>query len=404
MPDFKLISADSHVNEPPAAWERVQKEYGERAPKVVKDPPGVPKGTWLVTDGLPPFGCSHFSIGRVVDKPQGISQVEFNKHFEAIKFNETFRYEDYPGGWEPSARLKDQDTDGVEAEILFSSPGRFFYGLEEEPFQRSILRSYNAWLHEFCRYTPRRLVGLPLVSILDVDHTVADVNEYGRMGFKGFQIPTGIKGSGYWEPKYEPMWAAAEANGMVINVHTTSTQGEKRTHFEGPREVDPWRQPIGFASRQAHAQQFMGSLIFSGVFDRHPNLKVACAEFDVGWVANIVQQCDYWYGRQSTYDSEKNINKEPPSTYFSRNIFFTFQDDRAGMLTAPVYGADNYLWASDYPHGVTTWPNSGPTLDANCAGLDESIKRRVGRDNAIQLYGLELPLASEAERVSASRA
>ena len=150
MPDFKLISADSHVNEPPSAWERVQKEYGERAPRVVKDPAGVPKGIWLLIDGLPPVGLSHYSKGLVVSKNQGISEVDQEKHFETIRFNETFRYEDYPGGWEPAARLKDQDTDGIDAEILFSSAVRQLYSITDEPFQRAIFHSYNAWLHEFC--------------------------------------------------------------------------------------------------------------------------------------------------------------------------------------------------------------------------------------------------------------
>ena len=144
MPDFKLISADGHLNEPPAAWERVQKEYGDRAPKVVRHHPGVPKGMWLITDGLPPVGCSHYNIGRAVGKDKGISEVDAAKHAEAIGFNENFEYEDYPGGWDPAARLQDQDQDGVEAEALFASPARFFYGLEDEPFQRAILRSYNA--------------------------------------------------------------------------------------------------------------------------------------------------------------------------------------------------------------------------------------------------------------------
>ena len=120
MPEFKLISADSHVNEPPEAWARVQKQYGERAPRVVKDPPGVPRGVWLLIEGLPPVGLSHYSKGLVVSKNEGISEVEQEKHFETIRFNENFRYEDYPGGWEAVARLKDQDTDGIEAEILFS--------------------------------------------------------------------------------------------------------------------------------------------------------------------------------------------------------------------------------------------------------------------------------------------
>jgi len=391
MPEFKLISADSHVNEPPEAWARVQKQYGERAPRVVKDPRGVPKGTWLLIDGLPPVGLSHYSKGLVVGKNHGISEVEQEKHFETIRFNENFRYEDYPGGWEPAARLRDQDTDGVAAEILFSSAVRQLYSIADEPFQRAIFRSYNAWLQEFCSHNPERLIGLAILSILDIEHAVADIGEYSKAGFRGVQIPTRIKDSGYYEAKYEPIWAALEETGMIVNVHTSATQGVARKHYEGPRDVDPKKQSLGLANKQAPAQQFLGNLILSGVFDRHPRLKVVCAEFDVGWVANLVQQVDYWFGRASTYDAEKNINKQPPSAYFKSNAFFTYQDDRAGVLTTPVFGADNFLWASDYPHGVTTWPNSQATVERNCAGIDPAVKRKLNRDNVAKLYGLIQP-------------
>jgi uncharacterized protein len=388
MPDFKLISADSHVNEPPAAWERVQKEYGERAPKVVRDPAGKPKGIWLIVDGLPPVGLSHYSKGLAVGKNRGISEVEQEKHFATIRFNETFRYEDYPGGWEPSARLRDQDADGVEAEVLFSSAVRQLYSIVDEPFQRAIFHSYNAWLHEFCSANPNRLLGLALIPILDMEHTVADIYHYAKLGFRGVQIPTRIKDSGYYEAKYEPMWRALEETGMIVNVHTSVTQGIARTHYEGPREEDPVKEPIGFARKQVPAQQFVGNMILSGNFDRHPKLRVVCAEFDIGWVANMVQQVDYWFGRDSTFDAERNLNQRPPSEYFKANIFFTYQDDRAGVLTTPVYGEDNFLWASDYPHGVTTWPFSKDAVDRNCEGIDPKIKRKLGRDNAAELYGL----------------
>jgi uncharacterized protein len=388
MPDFKLISADSHVNEPPAAWERVQKEYGERAPRVAKDPPGVPKGIWLVIDGLPPVGLSHYSKGLAVEKAKGISEVDQEKHFETIRFNETFRYEDYPGGWEPTARMKDQGTDGVDAEVLFSSAARQLYSITDEPYQRAIFRSYNEWLAEFCSVDRRRLVGLALLPILDMDHTVEDIQHYAKLGFRGVQLPTRIKDSGYYESVYEPMWAALEETAMVINVHTSATQGVARTHYEGPRDVDPKKQALGLANKQAPAQQFLGNMILSGVFDRHPKLKVVCAEFDVGWVANLVQQVDYWFGRASTYDAEKNINKLPPSEYFRRNVFFTYQDDRAGVLTTSVYGEDNFLWASDYPHGVTTWPCSKETVDRNCVGIDPLVKKKLNRENVAKLYRL----------------
>jgi len=323
-----------------------------------------------------------------VGKEKGIAEVDQEKHFETIRFNENFRYEDYPGGWEPAARLKDQDVDGIEAEVLFSSAVRQLYSLADEPLQRAIFRSYNEWLHGFCSHNPKRLIGLATISILDIDHTIADIFHYAKLGFRGVQIPTRIKDSGYYESQYEPMWAALEETGMVVNVHTSATQGVARTHYEGPRPVEPKKQSLGFANRQSPAQQFLGNLILSGVFDRHPNLKVVCAEFDVGWVANLVQQVDYWFGRASTFDAERNINKLPPSKYFKTNVFFTYQDDRAGVLTTPVYGEDNFLWASDFPHGVTTWPYSKETVDRNCEGIDPIVMRKINRENTAKLYRL----------------
>jgi hypothetical protein len=84
------------------------------------------------------------------------------------------------------------------------------------------------------------------------------------------------------------------------------------------------------------------------------------------------------------------MNRRPPSEYFQNNLFFTDQDDRAGVLTTPVYGEDNLLWASDYPHGFTTWPESHAIVDRQFDGLSDEIKHKVARQNVINLYGLDL--------------
>ena len=94
---------------------------------------------------------------------------------------------------------KDQDKDGVAAEVLFASVGRFFYGLTDGPFQRAIFRSYNAWLHEFCSYDPKRLIGVPLISILEPQKAAEDIREYAKLGFKAAQIPYAIKDGGYFD-------------------------------------------------------------------------------------------------------------------------------------------------------------------------------------------------------------
>jgi hypothetical protein len=141
MLDFKLISVDDHVNEHPAAWERAQREFGDRAPHIVENPPELGKGLWIIAEGLPPVRSAYFALGHVVEKPEGISNMtvmedreKFRKNI--IEFNKNFRYEDWPAGWEPSARLKDMDRDGVEAAVFFSSPTRFNYSQNDGKLQR----------------------------------------------------------------------------------------------------------------------------------------------------------------------------------------------------------------------------------------------------------------------------
>ena len=103
MADFKFISADGHLNDPPQAWEKVQREYGDRAPKVVKDYDGK-KGLWLVTGSLKPSPCYNPSVGFLVAKPEGVTGMAVDQvDDETIsRLRESFRYEDHPGSWEPS--------------------------------------------------------------------------------------------------------------------------------------------------------------------------------------------------------------------------------------------------------------------------------------------------------------
>jgi predicted TIM-barrel fold metal-dependent hydrolase len=394
MLDFKLISVDEHVNEHPAAWERAQREFGDRAPHVVENPPGVGKGLWIIAENLPPVQSAYFALGHVVEKPEGITHTTVMEDREKFRkmisdFNDNFHYEDYPAGWEPSARLKDMDRDGLEAGVFFSSPTRYNYTQTDAKLQRSIFRSYNAWLLDFCGYNPKRLIPMPLISILDVDLAVADMKEYAKAGCHAVQLPSTITGSGYYEPIYEPLWATAQELGLVLAIHSGTGQGQKRKRVEGPREGDVRARVIDM-NRPLPAVSFISNLIFSGVFDRYPKLRVVCTEFDAGWVGAMIERLDYAFGRESTYDPERNINKLQPSQYIRNNIFFSIEDDRAGVLTTPIYGEDNFLFGTDYPHHVTSFPYSREVLEKNSQGFSQNLMRKLGRENAIRAYNLDL--------------
>lgn len=402
MADYKLISADSHMGDPPAAWARAQKEYPDRAPRIVKDPPGMGKGLWIFFDeNISPARSAYYVMGLAVhDKPKGSTHGGTKADAEAYKkyienFNETFTYEDYPGGWEPNAYLANMDRDGIEAALLFSSPTRYNYTQKDAKFQRSVFNSYNEWLIEFAATAPKRLFPVPLLSVLDVEKAVHDIKDYAKRGIKTVQIPTRILGSGYYEPVYEPIWATAQDTGMVLNIHHNSDQnanrrkGEGKTTLIGPRDADP-RQELIKGTNFAPALECISNLIFSGVFDRYPKLRLAVSEFKTHWVAGLVQNIDYSEQRGSTYDPDRNVYKRRPSEYFHDNIFFTFENDRAGILTTPLFGEDNFMFASDYPHHVSTWPHSHKILADNCAGLPPHVMRKLGRDNANRIFNLGL--------------
>jgi predicted TIM-barrel fold metal-dependent hydrolase len=355
----------------------------------VENPEGLGKGLWFIMEGLEPMRVGYFSLGHVVDKPEGRSNMSIYGDAEKFKelvsdFRENYRYEDYPEDWEPSAYCKALDRDNVEGMILFASWARYNYHLEDAKLQRSIFRSYNEWIMDFASHAPRRIFPAPMISILDIETAVEDMRHFVKRGARTVHLPTTIMGSGYWEPVYEPLWATAVELDIPLTVHANSSQGRSmKLHGMAKRKDDPRQYVIRsefegnrFGGPMA-AWSFVSNLIFSGVFDRHPSLKVCCSEFQMADAA-------------TAYESINYTNRRWPSEYLRENVYMDFEDSRATVLTTPVYGEDNFYWSSDYPHFQTVWPRSASILEANCKGLAPDVVRKLGRDNVNQIYKLGL--------------
>ncbi|HJY83265.1 MAG TPA: amidohydrolase family protein, partial [Candidatus Binatia bacterium] len=128
-------------------------------------------------------------------------------------------------------------------------------------------------------------------------------------------------------------------------------------------------------------------LIFGGVFDRFPGLKVVSAENDIGWIGHYLQRMDHAYEKYR-YLEKTTVIPEPPSFYFRRQVHATFQDDRIGVLTREYAGVDNLMWASDFPHSDSTWPRSKEVIARDFAGVPESEMQKIIADNCAALYGI----------------
>jgi predicted TIM-barrel fold metal-dependent hydrolase len=137
-------------------------------------------------------------------------------------------------------------------------------------------------------------------------------------------------------------------------------------------------------------QDLMGTFIYGGVFDRHPDLKIVCVEADAGWVPHYAYRMDHAYNRHRFWLTSPELERQP-SEYFGDHIKVTFQDDWSAfrMAEAGLIDVSTLLWANDYPHSDSTWPYSQHMLTEQTAALDPVDVGRILGGNTIELYGLQ---------------
>ncbi len=375
MNDLRLISADSHVNEPGDLWvERIDTQFRDRAPRVIENPPGLKPGAYLTLEGIPPI---HLAQGMGAGKKPD----ELPQFFQASTYNDR-----RAGGWDPAERTKDMDLDGVEVDVIYTTLGFRQFWLTDAGLQRACFRVYNDWLADYCAYAPKRLAGLALISLYDVAEGVKELGRCAKRGLKGALIwASPPESRPYSSPDYDPFWAAAQELEMPISLHSITGMGaESRLAIKTP--LDRY---VRSAVLCHEVQRTLVVLIFAGVLERFPTLKVVSAENEVGWVPFFLQKLD------QAQEEYRYLYPAPlkrrPTEYFRRQVFATFIDDPVGVVTREFIGVENILWSSDYPHTVSTWPNSREVIARDFKNVPEKETRMIVRENAARLYRLDLP-------------
>jgi predicted TIM-barrel fold metal-dependent hydrolase len=374
MNETRLISADSHVNEPGDLWvERVDKPFRDRAPRVVENPPGQKPGAYFVLEGIPPI---HLAQGTGAGK----------KPEELPGFYQSSTYADRrAGGWDPAARLKDMDLDGVDADVIYTTLGFRQFWFTDGALQRACFRVYNDWLADYCAYAPRRLAGLALISLHDVGEGIRELQRCAGRGLKGALIwASPPEAAPYSSTVYDPFWAAAQDLGMPISLHSITGMGaESRLAIKQP--LDRY---VRTAVLCHEVQRTLVVLIFSGVLERFPRLRLVSAENEVGWLPFFLQKLD------QAQEEYRYLYPAPltlkPSEYFRRQVHATFIDDAVGVANRELIGVENMMWSSDYPHTVSTWPHSREVVERDFKGVPDDEKRLIVRENVARLYGLPL--------------
>lgn len=389
-----MISVDDHVMEAPDIWtSRVPKSRQEDVPHVERaraisnvvdgrmtltrsDSEGDPCDWWVYADVEIALITAAARVG-----------------FDNPDFTPTTYDALHLGTWQQAGRLQDMTADGVEASMCYPNIVSRFCGqtfLETGDRETSLecIRAYNDWmLDEWCAGEGHgRLLPLTLIPLWDVQLAADEVTRCAAKGALAvcfsenpYQLGLPTLHSGEWDPFLR---AAADA-GVTVCMHIGSSSHMPTTSPDAPHII----------SSLTHFSVTAGSLldfIFSGTMDRIPNLKLFFAESQAGWLPFVLEQADQlWALREGSTMSVELPN--PPTTYLHDRIYTSIFHDDVALRNRDSIGVRQMCFETDYPHSVTTFPDSHPAAMEACrrAGLNDQEVYQVMRGTAIRAFGLE---------------
>jgi predicted TIM-barrel fold metal-dependent hydrolase len=289
------------------------------------------------------------------------------------------------GHRDPHQRLRDMDADGVWGSATYCevSAYRYLYMLERGAEEAT--RAFNLTLAEFASVDPERLLVSYQIPIHDIDAAVREVEAVVADGGRSLQLPVyphELDQAEYWDPRYDRLWSVIQEAGLPICCHIGQNSMLNPLARRDPTPNRAIMLPLlNMSTAEAYGMWIMG-----GVFERFPGLKVVFVEPGIGWGAWWLYIVDDMVQRQGY---EFPAISELPSHYFHQNVFLTFIDEPdAVQQSRERLGVENLLWSSDYPHPVSSWPNSRAVVDDMFADVPDVERQLMVYGNAARVWNL----------------
>jgi predicted TIM-barrel fold metal-dependent hydrolase len=306
------------------------------------------------------------------------------------------------GNWDPAKRLRECEGEGIVAEVLFPD-----FGLPWEltsPMLASFLklpprtveqadaanRAYARWLVDFCSYAPERFAGMIPLRLDETDEAVRQITWARQAGLKGIVLPIFDAARPLFHEHYEPVWRALEDLDMIANVHA------------GTSAVMPWGAVYNQSLPHRHmglpifqgstlAREILGQMIWGGVLERHPRLRLVLTELQSGWVIETLRRMDYSYEGSYLSHEVHQIMRLKPSEYYERQVWLgSSLFSQSEMEAREQIGVGKMMLGADYPHHEGAWAGGNlnylqATLGA--AGVTEADARTMLGETACTVFG-----------------
>jgi len=363
--DMGYLPADLFVSRAPAQWK-------DRMPRVVETEEGL---RWK---------CGDSDLGGA-GAPQARVRVRTGWSKRMDQMLETSFFSDAEQGrYHPTTldlRLKDQDIDGIQAEVIYGILG-LGAEIKDREVARQVFHCYNQWVADFVKQNPQRLAALACIPNHDPEVAAAELRQAAELGLKGadFAVTTAVKP--IYHRDWDVLWATAAEHNMPISFHCLGITPRKPDP-EDAQKYDLQYRATSTSMFQLAGAEYLGSIIFSGSCERYPNFKFVLGECGVSWLPYVVDRMDHEYE-----DRYYHLNLGMmPSEFWRRQGYSTYQKERVSGDIIPLIGVDNVIWGSDYPHQDGVWPDSQQVIRDNLGNLEEGAKRKVICENAGKLYG-----------------
>jgi len=343
----RIISTDDHNLEALLLWEeRLPNRWKDKAPKLYRDQSGA---LCFEAEG-------RSLIPRGVD--EGVSSG-------------------LPGYWDLDEKIASMNAEGIDVSFLFHGITQGLNGLEDKELYWACIDVYNEWLIDYCRDHRDRLVPIAILPAFLKPEAARDyVGKIRQLGYKALQMPAFPRGIRYNSRSMDPLWAAIEESGIPLMFHVGAY-----VEFVGNGSVG-----ANITRNLAPYRGLLGQLTFSGVFDRHPELKVVFCEGGATWVAQAIADMDYIV---QTYHSQlKPKLGLMPSEYWYRQCYASFITDAAALRLVDIIGEDNIMWGADYPHAEGTWGYTNEMLKGMWDQLGPAAGAKFLSGNAAKLWSL----------------
>jgi predicted TIM-barrel fold metal-dependent hydrolase len=368
---YRVIDTDCHQMEPPTIWaDYIDSRFADRAPRIGDYGNGHGRKMILV-EGEP---LTRQTGSYPMDAAEFLAATaRAMKRFERTR----------SAGFSPASRLADMDEQGVDAQVIYPTVGGQLLG---KPFQdvellAACCRAYNDWSLEYCSAAPQRLRMAAMLPMQAVDLAIEEARRVSGLGAAAFYLrPNPVAGRNLHHADYEPLWREIARLGKPVCIHDSGSPylpsfGERmETHTSGHIIAHPFEAMVA-----------MMSLIWYGVIERNPDLRIVHVEADAGWLPYWLQRMEQHF--EFSGSAEHPDLKRHPTEYFKSNFLVACRGDEMTLPSVVSLVGDSYItFNTDYPHPDGTWPSGMERLEQQ--PISSGSIRKIFWDNAAPVFGV----------------